>query len=323
MVSAGIDTWSVCWYLKNDATADHMAAIATARAGRFDLVPEPVAEHRVLFDRTNRLLWAEGHPAEDRLAPVDAGYLVGVQEAIADGIGDLGVAVPRRRYRGATERSSGPAGIRRLDLTVDLQRTSTIGRAILTGVAALEAPGQLRSTIHRAPDHAIATVTWEGASGKMARTYDKGLESGSHAPGERVRLEDQRRFQAHTRIATETIDPGYAAMLFNRRFGPVWGARKGLIVTTIGPAIERVQAAVDAGEMTPAAGYKVIGFLVTEQRGVDVGASRASRYRHKRAARELGLVLADGVLEEIEVDLAEEVAEAAEVDWSQGGVCAS
>ena len=317
MVAAGIDTWSVCWYLDNDATTDHMAVIASRRSGRYSLVPDQVAGHRVVYDRGNRLVWAEGHPVDGQLAPVDAGFLVQVQEAVADGIGDLGVAVPRRRYRGGGERSPGPAGIRRLDLTADLQRTSTIGRAILTGVAALEAPGQLRSTVHRAPDHAIATVTWEGASGKMARTYDKGLESGSHAPGERVRLEDQRRFSASTRVPTEGIHPDYARVLFNRRFSPIWAPKKGLIVTTLGPAADRVQAAVDAGEITPASGYKIIGYLVAEQRGIQLGA-RMTRYRHRRAARELGLVLADGVVEDLEVDLADETAEAAEVDWAQG-----
>lgn len=315
MATAGIDTWSTCWYLRNDEReADRMDAVATARAGRYAMVPDLVADHRVLWDRTNRLVMAEGHPVADSLAPASAEVLVDAQEAIADGLADLGVPVPRKPQPFDRQGSPGAGGVRRMDFACDIERDADVGRAILTGVAALEAPGQLRSTVHRAPDHMIATVTWEGGRGKMARTYDKGRESGSHAPGERVRLEDQRRYERGHRPLADEVEPAYAAAMFNWRFKGIWAATKGLTVTTLGPAIEKVQQAVEDGEMTPAGALKVIGFLVTEQRGVEVG-SRSSRYRHRAAARELGLVLADGVTGEIEIDLAAETAEAREVSW--------
>lgn len=293
-----------------------MASIATSRAGRYQLVATPIAGHRVLYDPPNRLVMAEGHPLPDgQLAPADAALLVDVQEAIADGLADHGVAVDRRPTRFDHQGSPGNGGIRRLDLACDLEREADIGRAVLSGIASLEAPGQLRSTIHRAHDHAIETVTWEGVRGKMARVYDKGAESGSHRPGERVRLEDQRRFERGHRPQADEVEGAYARSLFDRRFTRIWASTKGLTVTTLGPAIEKVQEAVRAGELTPASGLKILGHLVTEQRGVSVGGSRATRYRHKQQARELGLVLVDGASAEVEVDLAAETAEAREASW--------
>jgi hypothetical protein len=226
---------------------------------------------------------------------------------------DRGVPMPRQPQRFDRQGAVGCAGIRRLDLTVDLERPADHGRAILSGIAALEPRLPLKSVIHRGP-RGIETVTWQGSSGKVARTYDKGIESGSHRPGERVRLEDQRRFGRGVRMQSAEVEAGYARALFERRFSMIWAAKKGLTVTTLGPAIAKVQEAVHAGDMTPASALKVIGYLVTEQRGVEVG-SRSSRYRHRQAARELGLVLADGAVEEVEIDLAEQTAEISELRW--------
>jgi hypothetical protein len=41
-----------------------------------------------------------------------------------------------------------------------------------------------------------------------------------------------------------------------------------------------------------------------------------TRYRHRKCANELGLVLADGVLDEVEVPLHDLVDEVMEAEWS-------
>lgn len=309
MALAGVDTWSVCWQLDNDSTAEHMAAIATGRTGRFNLLPDLVEGHRVIYDRTNRLVMAEGHPVPGCLAPFTSEVLVEVQEALADGIEDYGIRIPRQPCRFDRQGSVGCAGMRRLDFTVDLERPADVGRAILSGVAAVEPAGLLRSTVHRDPRHRIATVTWEGSKGKVARAYDKGLESGSHAPGRRVRLEAQCRFPRGTRIHTDEVVSDTAAFFFRERFKRLWAAKKGLTVTNTRHALDILQEAVNDGEITPATSLKILGYLVAEQQGVELG-SRSSRYRQKAAARELGLVLVDGANEPVTIDLAVELLEA-------------
>jgi hypothetical protein len=311
---AGIDTWSVGWYLENSDRAEAaIRAIATNRAGRFDLVPDDVVGHRVLYDRGNRFLFAEGHPDPEGLCAVDAGLLHDRQEAIARELADRGAVIDRRPRRFEHQGSAGAGGVRRLDLTIDVRRPTGTGLAILRGVAAIEPPRRLRSVVHRSPvGHRIETVTWEGTKGKMARIYDKGVESGTDPAGARVRLEDQRRFGRGSRFLAEELDPRLAAAMFQNRFSPLGRATKGMTVTTLSRAVEKVAAAVRDGEMSRAQGQKLLGFLVSEREGADLGGDRTTAWRDRRRAREVGLVLADGEIDEVEIDVAEELGAALE-----------
>jgi hypothetical protein len=170
--------------------------------------------------------------------------------------------------------------------------------------------------VHRSQvGRSIETVTWEGVKGKVARAYDKGVEAATHAPGERIRLEDQRRLPRGARVGAEQFSPGFARSMFQRRFDPLQKATKGVTVTTAAGAVRKVAEAVDAGEITPASGLKVIGYLLADREGVHLG-SRMTRYRHRKCANELGLVLADGVLDEVEVPLHDLVDEVMEAEWS-------
>lgn len=303
----GIDTWSVGWYLADDSAADRAAvALCSARAGRFDLAPEEVAGHRVLYDRTNRFLMAEGHPQPEALCPIDAATLTECHEAIAAELQDRDLVVDRRPARFDRQGSPGFAGVRRLDVAVDAERGSITGRAMLNAVAAVEPPGRLRSTVHRARAlRAIETVTWEGARGKVSRVYDKGVESGTLAAGERIRFEDQRRFAVGSRPMPEELAAGYAAHLFRERFRPLCKATKGLIVTNQARLAERISELVEEGALTPAEAAKLTGLVVLQHHGVEVG-SRTTRWRNRVAVGRLGLVLADGVVEEDEIDLGAE-----------------
>lgn len=58
---------------------------------------------------------------------------------------------------------------------------------------------------------------------------------------------------------------------------------------------------VEAGEMTVAKAHRLAGFVVLAKHGVRQPARTARRYRAE--LRELGLVVADGAMEEVEVDL--------------------
>lgn len=311
-LAAGIDTWSVGWYLRPDSDAEQAVnALATRRVKRFDGLPDQVEGHTVLYDPTYRFLVAEGHPVADELAPVDPQLLASVQEGIADGLEALGIGVPREPAPFDRPGSPGAAGVRRLDLAVDVEGDRGEGTALLSGVAAIEPPGRLRSVVHRSQSgNRVETVSWQGGRGKVGRVYDKGVEQSTHAPGERVRFEDQRRYPSGARPLVEDLSAGYARGMFRQRFGALQMATKGVVVTSQARAIEVVQELVDEGTLSASEAVRVIGYLVIEQSGADVNLSRTTAWRHRKLAREAGVVLTSCDLEqELEIDLGSRVDE--------------
>lgn len=305
-LDAGIDTWSVGWYLAAEGPAEKaVCALATAKVKRFDALPGDVAEHKVLYDRTHRFLVAEGHPNPDGLAPVDAEALLAAQEAIADGLEELGVQVPRDPGPFDRPGSPGAAGVRRLDLAVDLQGQADQGRAILSGVAAIEPPGLLRSVVHRAKvGRAIETVSWQGARGKVGRVYDKGVEQLTHRAGEKIRFEDQRRYPSGTRPLVDELSPEYARAMFSQRFAALRKATKGVVVASEAEVIGTIEELVDEGVLTATEAVKVMGYLVLERGGAEVGLPRTTAWRFRKLAREAGVVLASSDLEDdLRIDL--------------------
>lgn len=316
VLAAGVDTWSICWYLPY-GSGSHRAieALATQPTRRGRLVEEAVAGHRIGWFPHSRMLYAEGHPAEDRLAPFSE--LPAAAERVAESLTDLGVIPPAWRLEPLrdglgtihTDRGgSGFGGVRRLDTTVDVQRSSAVGRAILSGVAAVEPPRLLRSNVHRARQgRGIETITWEGSAGKVARVYDKGLESASHRlPGERIRFEDQRRFPAGSRPTLAAVVGGYGELLFRNRFEPLRQATKGIVVTTQEGLIDRLTELVETGELTANEAERVAGVLLFESKGVELG-SRTTRWRKRKLVARAGVLLADGVMEDVDVDLGVEL----------------
>lgn len=324
--TAGIDTWGVCWYVRsNSVAAQAMKGLATVPAARGKLIPEAVLEHRVGWFPEHCMIFAEGHPRPDRLAsPTE---LPEVLEDLTAAMNDRGILPPAHRIApmidGAGNRlpvvgGTGFGGVRRLDATVDLQRDAAVGTAILRGVAVVEPPGSLRSNVHRSKrGRRIETITWEGARGKVARVYDKGIESGSHRlAGERVRFEDQRRYRKEVRYPVEAIAEGIAESSFKQRFAPLRQATKGIIVTSQAGMAERMQELVDDGELTPAEAAKLSGLIFLDAHGVELG-SRTTRWRNRKAIARAGLLLSDGVVGDCEIDLGAEVEEALEVPWER------
>ena len=107
VTDAGVDTWSICWYLGPDSAAERAAkALMSVPAPRGRLLPESVAGHRVGLFGSERMLYAEGHPAEGRLAkPVD---LPPSFEQVVSGLQDRGILPPSKSLLHLV----GPAGLR-------------------------------------------------------------------------------------------------------------------------------------------------------------------------------------------------------------------
>jgi hypothetical protein len=208
-----------------------------------------------------------------------------------------------------------------LDLAVDLASATTAeGLALLAGIAAMRPSGRLAADVRRQPGgRAVETVSWLGVRGKVARAYDKGVEAGTAERGRLNRLEDQRRWPREHRRDVVELTAEYCRSLFQRRFEPLRRASKGVIVTNLVPIAQRLYAHVEAGELKPAEAYKAIGVLVAEQADVHYG-HRTTAWRHRRRVEELGLVLADGCLEEVEVDLHGALGEAVDdAVWGDDG----
>ncbi|HEX4345665.1 MAG TPA: hypothetical protein VHZ31_08895 [Solirubrobacteraceae bacterium] len=315
--AAGVDTWSPAWRVTSSSTAGGMLdELCTVPTKLGFMAEQAVDGHRVIWSAQHGLLWAEGHPpgaGGDLLSPellpqalglltgsmLEAGYPLpnGISQDFWDGVGPGTVAW------------DGFAGIRRLDSTVDLQFDSAAeGLAVLAGVAALTSqPGANKGEVITGSDGRIETVYVLGHGGrtKLGRWYDKGVESGDAPRGRLIRPEDQRRFVKGTRRAPEELTSTYVRSMFQRRFMPLWQASKG--VTVAGPIVlaQKILDAIEDETVTPEMGEKLAGHLLLSAAAGRSGAgvSRSTRYRRELAIRELGLVPADGALEEIEVRL--------------------
>lgn len=327
VTQAGVDTWSPAWYLDRDSPAaawlTERATIGTAR-GR--LLPEAIGGHRVGWVQPSGLLYAEGHPDAGRLGRPDG--LPAALQALELALHEAGVPVPpgivgQDLYG---QRFEGFAGVRRLDATADLATPNrATGVAILAGVAAVarDAP-RMKGEVHWSRDgRQVETVYFRGHSGKnvLGRWYDKGRESGTAAAGRLLRPENQMRFVKGTRRDVAELTTAYVRDKFRRRFEPLWRASEG--VTVGGPIIlaEKLAELVEADELSRTRARNLAGEMVMGL--VDSPKLRASRRTHQRHAasmRDLGLVLGDGVLEEVEVDLHSVMEQALDSDaWGAEG----
>lgn len=323
--AAGVDTWSLCWYVEPGGAAYRaMEALATEPAPRGKLIPEAIAGHRVGWFPGHRLLFAEGHPLEGGLAA--AGELLRAADAVAEGLRDVGVEPPSRRAIGRRDARPGPlgdgfGGVRRLDTTIDLAFDDPVeGQAVLAGVAAMSLPRSKTQVLREVGGRRIETVAFRSQSGAqvLGRWYDKGVETGDAARGTWVRPEDQRRFKAGHRLPLEAVAArGYLRENFVRRFEPLWRAGKGIKVGGAIDLARRVMELRDEGELTSLQARRIAGQLLLEAAGDESAPVRTQR-RYRAEARRHGLVLADDALQEVEIDLGEVLREALEADvWDR------
>lgn len=314
-LSAGIDTWSPCWCLEPESpAARHIAA--SCQGG---MLPDPIAGHRVGL--RGGLLWAEGHPADGLAAPA---ALPAALSALELALLEAGVPLPigRRGEDLYGDRHEGFAGIRRLDSTVDLAvDTAAEGVAIMAGIAAVarDMPASKTNVWFGEQGGRIQTVAIHGPSGGrlLGRVYDKGAESGTAAPGRLLRPEDQRRWAKGWRRDVEELTGQYVREKYVSRFAPLWRASKG--VTVAGPIVlaQKLADLVVADELAPSRARTLAGFLLLEGLGAPQGGARTRRTL-RRECREHGLVIADGVLQEVEVNLGSVLEAALETDaWER------
>jgi hypothetical protein len=155
----------------------------------------------------------------------------------------------------------------------------------------------------------VETVAFRGPTGKriLGRWYDKRVESGTLPRGLHVRPEDERRFPKAMRPDVEAVaQSAFVRDAFVQRFEPLWQVSKGIKVGTPSELVRRIGQLQDEGRMTPSEAKRIAGYLTLEQGDANRQSER-QRYRDRADSRKHGLVIADGVLNEVEIDLGEVV----------------
>jgi hypothetical protein len=342
IAAAGIDSWSPCWYVDPEsAAAGLLDVLACVPAARGTLMPKPVAGHRVGWNRAAGMVYAEGHPscampgewsaardlaseavlADSGRAPwlVSPDDLPLAYSGLVEALEASGVPVPAAEWARGWELGdeqvgiadeapqAGFGGLRRCDATVDIAPGSgSRGLAILAGVSAVATTTpRAQAEVRFAKDGsgAVETVYLRGYSGVkiLGRWYDKGLECGSSPRGERVRAEDQRRYPKGHRRGIGELESAYVRGKFQQRFYPLWQATKGVTVGGVLVVADRLAELVEADELSARQAEQLAGYVVLQKRGVLQ--KRSTSYNRRKQLRELGLVVAEGCLEEVEVDL--------------------
>jgi hypothetical protein len=241
-------------------------------------------DHRVGVLPGHRMLWVEGHPAVDglahpaRLSEAASGLLSAVEAA----------GFPLGR----------DAGVARADGTVTVGfGEGGHGIAVLQGIAALDLPRSKPWIIGRPPE--TVYIARERGGTKLARVYDKGLESVSAPRGTRIRFENQVRYSKQLRRAVEEVDLGHVRRRFEARFGPVAKSASGVTVASLPVMAAKLHDRVAAGELTRPQVDRAVGYLLLGA----VGLPRRTQFERRRELRSLGLVLADDLIAPVEVDL--------------------
>jgi hypothetical protein len=242
------------------------------------------------------LLAVEGHPAEvlgrrGLAAGDELGRTFGVvRDVLRESVGVRQVA---------------DVGLSRVDCTATFRfERPADGWAVLTGLHALDAPRMKPGAIGRP----IETVEWRSAGGRrrLARAYDKGVESGTAPAGTLIRLEAQQRFRDQWRHPAHLWNSERVADEFGRRFAPLQASTEGgLVVASERVVAEQLRELVEAGRLTPNAASTLLGHMACESVGIR-RPNRTTR-RHRAALRRLGLALAlDGIEDgdRVDVDLA-------------------
>lgn len=325
VTEAGVDTWSPCWYVAPDGPAARWLgeqATVPSKRGAW-LVAEPVGGHRLGWFPAG-LVFAEGHPdPAGGLCPANelVPRALELQEAIQ--AAGLPLSGRERGFTSLGAASEGLSGLRRADFTVNVEMAGPAGLATLAAIAGLmrDAPG-VKNVIYGA-QRRVETVYLRGHSGRavLGRWYDKATESLVGPPGSLVRGEDQRRWPKGYRRDVEELTPTEVKRSFQRRFYPLWKASKGVTVAGLAVVVEKLVEAVDAGEIGRQQGRLLIGDTCLEAYGHGGElVSPSTRRLSRQLRRELGLVLADGVLQEVEVDVAEVLEAALDTDlWERRG----
>ena len=195
------------------------------------------------------------------------------------------------------------AEVRRVDLASELRfGAGSDGLAFLRTVAGM-APARLVTDVWRGADGQPQTVYRRTPKRGVVldRIYDKGVESGSHAAGLRLRIENQQRPAKSKRVRPDVLSTSDLKGVFGRTMNPYLLSSEVLVAGPDGAVAELAARAI-RGELTHAKAERLIGSVALLKHGGravydrdgdahKVGERRSNR--RLKALRDAGVVLSD------------------------------
>lgn len=291
MTASGLDTCSVAYRPQRESYFDALLEkphVPTGRGGVLFQTAGP-GKTKLGAHPANGVVWWEGR-ADALLTGLEGSWNLRPK-------GDLaGVDITARRaleQLAGHDLGDGDGELRRFDLASELEfDDGRDGLAFLRTMAGM-CPPRRKLDVVKGPDGQPQTVYVRQAKSFVVteRVYDKGVESGSHAPGERIRIEAQRRPPRAKRFR-----PAHAARMdlsaeFGRTMIPYLGAEN--VVAAGGKAtVTHLAEAAARGEISIAKAERLAGtveFLREYGRAV-YGDDRKAR-RRLQGLRDAGIAL--------------------------------
>lgn len=191
------------------------------------------------------------------------------------------------------------------------------GLALLRAMKAL-VPTGYKSKVHSASDGTVQTVAIVTARrGKTVfRAYDKGIESGSHRAGHRIRFEAQVQRPKARRQTPEVLADSDLAAAFGRTIEPFMKGDP-VTVTTPSGVVDQLAQRLAEGELTAARAERLVGaaeLLRRFGRGIYETDKQSARRLH--ALREAGISVDQELPEGSTVPVSDLLAGALE-EWSR------
>lgn len=183
--------------------------------------------------------------------------------------------------------------VRRFDLTAELSfEDGRDGLALLRTVAGMHPPRR-KTELWMGGDGQPQTVSYrkEKSRAVTERVYDKGVESESHAPGQRIRIEAQRRPVKSQRFRPSELSKIDLSAEFGRSLVPYLGAEN---VTAAGTdaATAHLAGLAARDEITIARAERMIGTVaLLREYGRAVYPDVQQQQRRLRGLREAGIAL--------------------------------
>ncbi len=154
-------------------------------------------------------------------------------------------------------------------------------------------PARMRLTHERGADGQVQTVYVRTARAGVVqqRFYDKGVESGSHPPGERIRAESQVRPVKSKRMSPGAIGRSDLRSQFIRRMEPYVKQSADIIAAGPEAAVEQLAGRAAREEITMARAERMTGSLIfLERYGRSIYGTQQGQ-RRLRDLRDAGIAL--------------------------------
>lgn len=187
------------------------------------------------------------------------------------------------------------AGVSRFDLTTEREfECGADGQVVLKAMRALCPTGYVVESVRQADDvvRQVAVKTGRGHV-TVFRAYDKGIESGSHGPGERIRFEAQNRARSGARRSPGELAVADLRHHFGRTIEPFLKGDPVTVTDRAGVTDALVQR-VSAGELSMARAERLIGSAELLRRfGRAIYADDRKSWRRLDALRRAGVAVDD------------------------------